>query len=250
MGLLLAGIVADGQRLPVGEVLAHQGVELDLELAVLPCHRFCGQPFHYHARAHGDVGQPVDQDEAAGIADIRIGVERHRVGQAHFAQADLVELELGGGQLIQLVDLDAMADGLHLATALLGGQLDVIDPARLQGLLPHPDDVSQQVLGHLGLLRRIHQQVAPADVDLVREGDCDGLTRQGVLQIPVEGDDAGDCALFAGGQHRQRVADPQNTGRERPRETAKIEVGAVHVLHRQAHRMALQLALHFGALQQ
>ncbi|MNE15668.1 hypothetical protein D3C80_1085870 [compost metagenome] len=232
------------------EVLAYQGVELDLELAVLPCHRFCGQPFHYHARAHGDVGQPVDQDEAAGIADLLVGVERHRVGQAEFAQADLVELELGGGQLVQLVDLDAVADRLHLAAALLGGQLDVIDPARLQGLFPHPDDVSQHVLGHLGLFRRIHQQVAPADVDLVREGDRDGLTRQGVLQIPVEGHDAGHSALFAGRQYRQLVADAQNTGRERARKAAKIQVGAVHVLHRQTHRMTLQLTLNVGRLKQ
>ena len=120
----------------------------------------------------------------------------------------------------------------------------------MQGLFPHPDDVSQHVLGHLGLFRRIHQQVAPADVDFVREGDCDGLTRQGVLQIPVEGDDAGHRALFARRQHCQPVADPQDAGGQGAREAAKIQVGAVHVLHRQAHRVALQLALHLGALQQ
>ena len=117
-------------------MLAHQGVELHFELAVLPCHHLGRQPFHYHAGTDGDVGQPVDEDEAAGVADLLVGVERHRVGQAEFAQADLVELELGGGQLVELVDLDAVADGLHLAAALLGGKLDVIDPARLQGLFP------------------------------------------------------------------------------------------------------------------
>ncbi|MNH10925.1 hypothetical protein D3C79_704160 [compost metagenome] len=143
-----------------------------------------------------------------------------------------------------------MADRLHLAAALLGGQLDVIDPARLQGLLPHPDDVGQQVLGDLGLACGIHQQIAAADVDLVGEGDCDGLARQGVVQIPIEGDDAGHCALLAGRQHRQPVADPQDAGGEGAREAAKIQVGAADILHRQAHRMALQLALHLGILQQ
>ena len=60
--------------------------------------------------------------------------------------------------------------------------------------------------------------------------------------------------LFARRQHRQLVADPQDAGGERPREAAKIEVGAVDVLYRQAHRVTLQLALcilyHIGRLQQ
>ena len=41
------------------------------------------------------------------------------------------------------------------------------------------------------------------------------------------------------------VAHPQDAGGERAREAAKIEVGAVHVLHRQAHRVTSS-ALHFG----
>jgi hypothetical protein len=39
--------------------------------------------------------------------------------------------------------------------------------------------------------------------------------------------------LFAGRQHGKLVAHPQDAGGERAREAAKIEVGAVHVLHRQ-----------------
>ncbi len=234
----------------MGEVLAYQRIELDFELAVVAFYRFGGQAFHYHAGADGDVAQPVDQDKAAGIADLLIRVERHRIGEAQLAQADLVELELACGQLVELVDLDAVADSLHLTATLLGGQLDVVDPARLQGLLPHPDDMGQQVLGHLRTVGGIHQQVAAADVDFIREGDRDGLTRQGVLQIAVEGDDAGHRALFAGRQHSEAVADPQNAGGQSAREAAKIEVGAVHVLHWQAHRVALQLALHLGRLQQ
>ncbi len=234
----------------MGEVLAHQRIELDFELAVVPFYRFGRQAFHYHAGADGDVAQPVDQDKAAGIADLLIRVERHRIGEAQLAQADLVELELAGGQLVELVDLDAVADGLHLTATLLGGQLDVVDPTWLQGRLPHPDDMGQQVLGHLRTVGGIHQQVAAADIDLVGEGDGDGLPRQGVLQIPVEGDDAGHRALLARRQHSKPVAHPQDAGGERPREATKIEVGAVHILHRQAHRMALQLALHFRRLQQ
>ena len=49
------------------------------------------QPMRDHARGRGLVGGAIDQDEAAGVAIVGIGVEGDRHGRRDIAEADLVE---------------------------------------------------------------------------------------------------------------------------------------------------------------
>ena len=44
-------------------------------------------------RADRVVGQPVDQDEAAGVAVLRVGIERDRLVEIEVADADLVQMQ-------------------------------------------------------------------------------------------------------------------------------------------------------------
>ncbi len=59
-----------------------------------------------HARADGAVGDLVDQDEAAKVAVGLVGLERDRPVQREVADADLVELQRLGRQMLQRVDVD------------------------------------------------------------------------------------------------------------------------------------------------
>ena len=73
---------------------------------------FCGaaQREMDHAGADGAVGEAVDQDEAAGVVVLGVGIESDRLVEAHVADADLVQFERFRGQLFQRVDVDLVLD--------------------------------------------------------------------------------------------------------------------------------------------
>ena len=52
------------------------------------------------------VGQAVDQDEAAGVAVLRVGVEGDRLVEIEIAHADLVQVQRLRGQMLERVDVD------------------------------------------------------------------------------------------------------------------------------------------------
>ena len=58
------------------------------------------------ARADRCVGHAVDQDEAAGVAVLVVRVERDRLVERQVADADLVEFERLGRQVLERVDVD------------------------------------------------------------------------------------------------------------------------------------------------
>jgi hypothetical protein len=83
-----AGVLVDLHRLPVDVVRPTQGVA-------------------DHAGAHGVVGEPVDDDEAAHVAVVVVRVEGHRLVEGEVAHADLVELEGLGRDVLERVDVHA-----------------------------------------------------------------------------------------------------------------------------------------------
>ena len=58
------------------------------------------------AHADGAVGEAVDDDEAAEVAVLAVGGERHRLAEIEIAHADLVQFEGLGGDVLQGVDVD------------------------------------------------------------------------------------------------------------------------------------------------
>jgi len=57
-------------------------------------------------RADRVVGHAVDQDEAAHLLVVRIGIEGDGLIEIDIADADLVELELLGRQMLERIDID------------------------------------------------------------------------------------------------------------------------------------------------
>ena len=56
------------------------------------------------------IGGAIDQDEAAGVAIVDIGVEGDRHGRGDVAEADFVEIELLGRQLVEIVDVETVLE--------------------------------------------------------------------------------------------------------------------------------------------
>ena len=138
------------------------------------------------AGADGGVGQPVDQDEAAGVAVLRVGVEGDRPVELEVADADLVELERLGGEVLERVDVDLVLGlgdrrGDRAARRSSAG---TCGPGS-SGSSPIQTIVRLELVGDAR--RRVGggEHVAAADVDLVGERQRDRLPGDRLVEVAV-----------------------------------------------------------------
>ena len=122
-----------------------------------------------HARRRGFVGEAVDQDEGAGLAVVGIGIEGDRHRRREIAEADLVERQRLGGELLQRVDVDAMLQFGDRRGRRLGADLHEIGAAGQQLLRAHPDDMRGELIGDFRPRVGLREHVAARDVDFVGE---------------------------------------------------------------------------------
>lgn len=153
------------------------------------------------ARADGAIGQAIDQDETAGVAVLNVGIKGNWLVEAQVADADLVELQRFRRQLFQGVDVDLVLDVGDGRQGELRADLDPVLSAGQHRLLGHPDDRHLELVGHARQRIDAGQHIAAADVDLVFQHDGDGLFRDCLLQIAIDGHNACNLALLAGGKH-------------------------------------------------
>ena len=67
-----------------------------------------------HAGRDRRVGEAVDQDEAAGVAVLGIGVEGDRLGGREVDEADLVQLQHLRGDVLERIDVEPVFQLRHL----------------------------------------------------------------------------------------------------------------------------------------
>ena len=191
-----------------------------------------------HARADRRIRHAIDQDEAAEVVIVRIGRERQWTIQRDVADADRVQAERLAGQMLHRVH----ADLVLLAGDRCGHRgstgLEPVRAARQHRVIVHPDDRRLELVRDLERIRGGRDHVAARAVDLVGERQRDRLTRDGLLEVSIERDDAGHGRGAAGGQDADRVAGTNPAARDETREAAEIEVRPIHPLHRHAERIA------------
>ena len=142
-----------------------------------------------------------------------------------------------------------MPDGGDRGVADATGRLQQVLPPGFQFLGGHPHEHGVHVVGTGRHLIHADQQVTPADVDLVDQGDGDGPPRTGDLEIAVECDNARHRRPHAGGQGHHPVAGPEHAGGHRAGEAPEVEVGSDHHLDRQAQALQVDAHLHIDRLQ-
>ena len=195
-----------------------------------------------HAGTDGTVGQPVDDDKGAGGAVVLIAIEGDGRIQGHLDPANLIELQLARRALFQGVHVNAMDDTRDRPRHVAGGALDVVFLARQHGLLAHPYQHGLEAVGDLRTAVGMYQHVAARYVDLVFQGQGDGLTGTGLLQLALESDDGLDLAALARRQRSHFVALAHDAAGQGAGKTAEVQVGAVDVLHREAQVAEVAIA--------
>ena len=192
-----------------------------------------------HAGGDGVVRHPVDQDEAAGFAVVHVGVEGDGFVQMQGTHADFVELKTGGGKLFQRVDIDLVANRADFGVDRAGPCFQQIAAAGQEGFVRHPDDRGFKLVGHAGRGVDRGNYVAARDVDFVGQGKRDGLADHSLVEVAIGGDDARHGAFAPRGLNADALARADEASGDRPGKAAKIEIGPVDPLHRQAERRAL-----------
>ena len=194
------------------------------------------QPMRDHARRRRLVGLAVDQDEGAGLAIVGVGIEGDRRRRREIAEADLVELEALGGELVECVDVDAVLELGDLRRHGAGADLHQIRAAGQHRVGAHPDEMRGELVGDLRPARRMRKHVAARDVDFVGERQRHRVARFGALLLLVGNEDGLDGRLLARSGDDDRLAARHAAARDRAGEAAEVEMRPVDPLHRQAER--------------
>src|SRR5690606_5300784 len=93
------------------------------------------------------VGLAVDQDQAAEVAAVGVGLERQGRVEVQVADGDVVELERARGQRLESPDVDLVADVGDLAGDGGGPEADGVGAAGQQRGVGHPDEVDLELVG-------------------------------------------------------------------------------------------------------
>ena len=109
----------------------------------------------------------------------------------------------------------------------------------MQGVLVEPHDVGRELVGDARAGVRRHQHVAARHLDLVLQHQRHRLPLDRAGEIAAMGDDALDPRRLAGFGDHDFVALPDRAGGDGAGKAAEVEIGPVHVLHREAERRAL-----------
>ncbi len=224
-----------GRRLlaeAAGTLLArHMGIRTVMSAAAMGRRRSGDD----HAGANGAVGQAIDDDEGAGGAVLLIAIERDGRVQADLDPGDLVQLQLAARGPLQSIHVHLVDDARNRTRHIAGSALDIVLLARKHRLLGHPHQHGIEAVGDQRAIVGMHQHVAAGNVDLVFQGQGDGLAGTGLLQFALEGDDGFHLAALARRQCHHFVALAHHAAGQGAGETAEVQVRPVHVLHREAH---------------
>jgi hypothetical protein len=189
------------------------------------------------AGADGDVGELVDHDEAARVTVRVVRIEWDGPVEGEVADADLVQLQRGRREVVEVVDVDAVLRLGDRGADGAGADLDQVRPAGEHGVFVHPHDVRLELVGHLGGIVGAAEQVTAAGVDLIGQRDRDRLAGDRFVEIAVHRHDPLDGARGPGGQHPDRVAWADRAADDPSGEATEVEVRAVHPLHRHPERL-------------
>ena len=223
-----------------GPLVLHRGVAFAGDVDGLPVDvAGAAEREVQHAGGDGGVGFAVDQDEAAQRAAGFVGLPDDGLGGGERDDADAVQGQRLGGEVLGGVDVDLVFERLDGGADGSGAGFEPVGAAGQERVGGHPDERCLELVGGFGRVGGGGDDVAAAAVDLVGERERDGLAGHGLGQVAVEGDDAGDGGGLAGGDDADRVARADGAGGDQAGEAAVVGIGAVDPLDGQSEGLGL-----------
>jgi len=132
------------------------------------------------------------------------------------------------------IDVDPMSDAANRAVRHSVGGLQQVGAAGLGAGLGHPHHHGVEVVCSLRFASRRHQQIAPADVDVVGERHRYRPPWPGEIEVAVEGGDPFHRRAEPRRQRYHFITRPERSRGDGAGIPAEVRIGARHQLHRHA----------------
>ena len=217
------------------------GVRVAIDVERLPVHiARTAQRKMQHARGNRRIADLIDQNEAAELAAFLIGLEHQGLVRGQIRDANGIEAQRLCGKVFHRVDVDLILRAVDGRGRELRRELQPIRSTGQQFLIGHPHQRRFELIRHFGRILRGGKHIAATAVQLVGQGERDGLSRDRLLKIRILSDDSRDSRRSARWQHAHRIARSNPSLRDKARETAEIQIGTVDPLNRHAKRPPLR----------
>ena len=143
-------------------------------------------------RRRRGVGDPIDQNKGAGRMIFLVWVEGDRRGRGEIAKADFVETQGFPRKFAERIDIETMLELCHRDGNGPGARFHEIGAARQELAIAHPNEMRGELVGDLGPVFRIAQNIAARDIELIGQSEGDGIASRCTLKVAIGGDDAPD----------------------------------------------------------
>ena len=156
------------------------------------------KPESDHPRRRRGVGDPIDQNKSARRRIFLVWVEGNRRGRGKIAKTDFVETQDFCRELAQRIDIETMLELGHRDGNGPSARFHEIGAARQELAIAHPNEMRGELIGDLGPVFRIAQNIAARDIELIGQSERDSISGGGTLKVAIGGDDARDPREAAG----------------------------------------------------
>jgi hypothetical protein len=144
--------------------------------------------------------------KAPGRTIFLVGVEGDRRGRGEIAKADFVETQGFRREFAERIDIETMLELGHRDGNGPGARFHEIGAARQELAVTHPNEMRRELVGDLGPVFRIAQNIAARDIELIGQSEGDGIAGRCALKVAIGGDDARDPREAAGTRDGDFVA--------------------------------------------
>jgi len=149
---------------------------------------------------------------------------------------DLVQAAGLVRQMRQRIHIDPMFEGGDRGRHTAGPDLQQIGTARDERPIAHPDHMRGELVDEFGWFAARGDKVAARHIDLVLEGQCDGVAFLRAGKRAVEGGDLFHSGRAAGARDEHAIPRGNGAGDNSARKAAKLAIRPVDPLHGKTER--------------
>ena len=198
----------------------------------------------HHAGTDRGIRLPVDENERARRREIGERIHGDRRGGVEVAEAYFVQVQRTCRVVLQRIHVNFVLDAGNAHRHGGRAQTHQVRTASEQLLFGHPQHVRCELVCYFGPCFRGAQHIATRDVDFICQRQRDSIAGLCLGHVTISSDDTRHRGLLAGASHHDGLPCPHHATGDSAGIAAKVDVRAVHVLHRETERRCRAVASH------